>query len=839
MKKLFLISFLGICFLQLNAQVVINEISASNLNQYVDNHSDYGDWIELYNIDTFAVDLSGYYLSDDSLNNIKWQFPSGTSITAKGFLRIWASGRNESDTSHYHTNFKLKQTKNSPEYVVFSNPQGIISDFVQLIQKTQLGHSYGRTTDGTSSWSVFKTPTLAASNNTATPYLRYSDRPDFDLAAGFYPSAITVSISSTDTGSVIRYTTNGNLPLSNSPVYSGPISITSTTILKAIAINNDPAILPSFIEFATYFIDVNHTLPVVSISGSQLTNLANGSGNLLPKGTLEYFDLNKTRKANTYGEFNKHGQDSWVLSQRSLDFISRDEMGYNHSIEEKLFNTSDRTNFQRIILRAAGDDNYPADHKAENAGSAHLRDAFIHNLALMGRLELDVRRGTKIIVYLNGQYWGVYDFRENPDEHDFTDYYYGQDKFHLQYIETWGNTWAEYGGQQAIDDWNSFYNTVMSLDMTNPLNWQYVDERLEVKSLVDYVCVNMFTVCSDWLNWNTAWWRGLDSTGAHLKWGYILWDNDATFGHYINYTGIPDTSPDANPCDPEGLSGSSDPEGHIALLNKLRENPDFNQYYIARQLDLWNTVFSCDNMLAQLDSTAAVIDPEMAQHSTRWAGTYAEWQSNVQALRNFIIQRCTDIANGYGPCYSLTGPYNLTIDATPANAGQVVLNSLLIDQFPWSGNYFGGMETILRAQPDTGNTFINWTDNTHPFTPNANSANVKISLTGPDTVVAHFQFPLRISEPTSPLPSVKAFPTLTKDEISIVFDLPDDAPVSINLFNSLGEEIPAGKMPYSVFQKGKYLTKVSLSGNSLPQGIYLIEFKTGEFRECIKIVYTP
>ena len=44
--------------------------------------------------------------------------------------------------------------------------------------------------------------------------------------------------------------------------------------------------------------------------------------------------------------------------------------------------------------------------------------------------------------------------------------------------------------------------------------------------------------------------RGYDPDGGALTWRYILWDNDATFGHYINYTGIPDDSPDADPCDP-------------------------------------------------------------------------------------------------------------------------------------------------------------------------------------------------------------------------------------------------------------------------------------------------
>ena len=67
-----------------------------------------------------------------------------------------------------------------------------------------------------------------------------------------------------------------------------------------------------------------------------------------------------------------------------------------------------------VILRAAGDDNFPADYNPDNAGSAHVRDAYVHMLAKKGGMDLDVRNAEKVIVYLNGQYWGVYDIRKIP-----------------------------------------------------------------------------------------------------------------------------------------------------------------------------------------------------------------------------------------------------------------------------------------------------------------------------------------------------------------------------------------------------------------------------------------
>lgn len=100
-------------------------------------------------------------------------------------------------------------------------------------------------------------------------------------------------------------------------------------------------------------------------------------------------------------------------------------------------------------------------------------------------------------------------------------------------------------------------------------------------------------------------------------------DLDATFAYYINYTGIPDTSATALPCNPEviDLTGWWDPQPqrHINILNKLKnESPIFRQFYVTRQADLFKTVFSCDNMLSYLDSIIATIGPEMPSHIARW-----------------------------------------------------------------------------------------------------------------------------------------------------------------------------------------------------------------------------
>lgn len=835
-RLLFLLTAIAGTSFMLPAQIVINEFSCSNLSQYADNYGKYEDWIELYNSSASPISMAGYYLSDDSLDNTKWEIPVGVTIPANGFVCFWADGRGEVSGGQYHTNFKLTQTKTTNEYIVLANPSAVTIDKVEIKQETQLGHSYGRTTNGAASWSIFTSPTHNTSNNASTPYVDYASRPDVTVPAGFYAASFSVTITTTEPSSSIHYTTDGSEPSLSSPLYSTPVTISATTVLKATTFSTNPTILPSFVTYNTYFINVSHSIPVVSVSGYQLNTLANGDNTLTPFGCFEYFDTNNVRQAKTYGEFNSHGQDSWANSQRSIDFVSRDEMGYNKAIKEKLFVYSDRNEFQRVILRAAGDDNYPADHNPSNAGSAHVRDAFIHNLAKSGDLHLDMRLGSKCVMYLNGQYWGVYDLRENPDDHDYTEYYYGQDKYNIQYILTWGSTWAQYGGNQALTDWNDLYTFITTQDMSVPANYQYVTERYDEKSLVDYVLVNMFSVCSDWLNWNTGWWRGLDSTGTHLKWGYILWDNDATFGHYINYTGIPNTDYDADPCDPEGLVGSSDPEGHIQVLEHLRENAEFNEYYISRQIDLWNTVFSCENMLAQLDSTVAVIDPEMTAHAARWSGTYSEWQNNVQQLRTYITNRCPALTSGFMGCYSLTGPYSLTLNTDVAGAGSIKMNSVTINQLPWTGTYFGNINNNLEVLPAFGYEFDNWTANSNTLLPLVTDPIVSVNLISDDTITAHFTW-TSIVEENIELPQIVAMPSVFNDKTIIRFSLPTEQNVSMRLFSLSGSETVSVFEPVRM-GSGEYTTSIDFASNGFQPGIYILHFTAGSTILSIKLVYT-
>ena len=716
-------------FSSVRGQVVINEYCAANVNLNADNFGENSDWVELYNAGGAPVNLAGYWMSD-KLNNIqKWQVPA-INLNPGQRILIWCSGRNIT-TPPYHTNFGLQQSEGN-DHIILADPSGTIVDSTN-VRRCFRNHSRGRSGDGGATWGVFTTPTPNAANGTT---VSYANKPDMSIPGGIYAGPINVTLSTQDPSLTIRYTTNGSTPTAASTLYTGPIAINATTVLRAGAFSTNPAVIPGFVETHTYFIGVNHTIPIVSLWGDQpLNQLFNGTQNE-PDCGMEYFSSTGTLFEKTYGNANKHGNDSWAYQQRGIDYIVRDKFGYASEIDHQLFAIKNRGKFDRVIFKPGANDNYPF------ANGAHVRDAYVHTLSLLGGLDLDVRTSESVVMYKNGQYWGVYEIREKSDDKDYIKHYYNIDEPNIQYLKTWGGTWSDYGGPQAQTDWNALRQFIQNNNMGNPANFAQVDAQLNWRSLVDYFCINSYTVATDWLNWNTAWWRGINTpaNNPRSKWSYALWDMDATFGHYINYTGVPDTGPNADPCNAEALPNPGG-QGHTQILTKLiNENDMVYQYYVSRYIDLGNTIFSCQTMIAVLDSMLGVFAPEMPGQIARWGGSLATYNTRVQQLRNFIEQRCVAIENGLVDCYDVEGPYPTVFTVNPIGAGTLQVNSLFPTNYPFSGTYYGNIDIITNAFANTGWVFSHWetVNGTSDINPDTLTPNAITRISAPDTIIAHF-----------------------------------------------------------------------------------------------------
>lgn len=114
---------------------------------------------------------------------------------------------------------------------------------------------------------VFHAFLLATSSQAATP--------TFSPAGGTYTSAQTVSISDATAGAAIFYTTDGSTPGTSSTPYTGPITVSSTKTIKAIAMASGCSI--SAVASATYTINAPADFQV-SVNPTTLTIVAGQSG---------------------------------------------------------------------------------------------------------------------------------------------------------------------------------------------------------------------------------------------------------------------------------------------------------------------------------------------------------------------------------------------------------------------------------------------------------------------------------------------------------------------------------------------------------------------------------
>jgi len=710
----------------MTAQVLINEYSCSNRSSLADNFGEFEDWIELRNSTASALNITGYYLSDDVSQPMKWQIPNGVVIPANGYILFFASGRDLIAGTSYHTGFKFSQSEYSEE-VVCSDPSGNILDSV-TIRPAQVGHSRGRLSTGPVAWGVFSNPTPGVANGAG--FYDYVPKPVFSLNAGFFGSAQSVSLSSPFASVNIRYTTDGSEPLITSTLYSGALNISTTTIVRARCFSTDPNFLGSFIETNTYFINVSHTLPVVSVGSADYQNLFNN--NLFEiVSSIEFFDRNQIQRFESYGEVDPHGNDSWAYPQKGIDFVVRDQYGYDEEIDHRIFETKPRQRFQRIMFKAGASDNYPFGPPM----GCHLRDMFIQTLAQKANMNVDLRSAESCVLYINGQYWGLYEIREKVNDPDYTDFYHNQEEEDLDFLSFWGGLNIRYGSDA---DWIDLYNYVMSNSMTVQANYQNVSARLDISNVIDYMIINTFSVNSDWINWNTMWWRG---TGTpNVRWRYALWDMDNTFNLGQNFSGWPTTGYQANPCDLDNVFQNVGPQmGHLDIFGRLMQNDDFKAQYVNRWSELLNTYLDCSFVQSHLDSIVNVITPEMPAQIARWGGSMAGWQSNLAFLRNEIDGRCSVINQGIVDCYQVDGPHRISFHVDPPASGFITFNNQTFTSYPDTGMYFGGINGTLNAAAAPGYQFWYWEVFHHTLTPDSSNASTGFLIDTIDSVVAHFQ----------------------------------------------------------------------------------------------------
>ncbi|MCB2154837.1 CotH kinase family protein [bacterium] len=220
------------------SSLVVTEFMASNADTLADGNGDHSDWIEIHNPTAAAIDLDGLYLTDNADNLTKWQFPAvaNPTIAAGGYYVVIASG-NAADVEVYvdgagylHTTFKLS-SDGEDCLLVDSDGTTVISGFVGYPEQGA-DISYGIGSGGNTGF--FGTPTPDAANGVAGNGFVADTK--FDIRRGFFTEPFEVQITCSTPGSTIKYTLDASSPSeTNGTEYTGPVQITGTTTLRAMA----------------------------------------------------------------------------------------------------------------------------------------------------------------------------------------------------------------------------------------------------------------------------------------------------------------------------------------------------------------------------------------------------------------------------------------------------------------------------------------------------------------------------------------------------------------------------------------------------------------------------
>jgi hypothetical protein len=665
-----------------SGQIYINEFLASNstINQDPD-FNEYSDWIELYNAGSSSVNLNGYYLTDNIDNPDKWKISQDAVISAKGFILLWTDGQNIG----LHTSFKISA---SGEEI------GLYSPSLKLLDSVSFGAqnndiSFGRSPNGTANWRYFLKPTPNASNNT-TPYKGITyNVPEYSVNGGLYNAGQSVELW-TDLGGTIRYTIDGTDPTSGSTLYTVPIQIDTTTIIRSRIFK--PYEIPGPIVTNSYFINEGfeaRNLPVVSIATNP-ENFWDPVKGIYVKRTykpnwevpinIELFENNGSDRAafNELAGTKVNGLYSWKLPQKMLGIYFKNQYG-SSSLAYHLFFEKDRTSFKDFALRASGND----------WSNTMFRDALVQG-SCNYNMDIDIMAFRASVLYVNGQYMGINNMREKVDE----DYIVGNhnlEKGTIDMIEF--EDTVEAGDINAYNEFKALY----SKDLSIQSNYDAVAAVMDIENFTDYVITEVYS--GNWsIDHNVMAWKPKGSG----KWKWILMDLDRDF--------------DLNRIESISFYLGQ----NVWPFSALYANPGYKQYFNKRLADHLYTTFNPIRMLKRIDYHQKLIEAEIPNHIARWLGTtaidgygtpmpsVAYWYSEVDKLRTYANDRPTFLFTDLASNYGLSQAATLSLTISPANGGSFLFNDLKIPDPTWSGLYPQNLTAIIKAVSKPGYIFKGW-----------------------------------------------------------------------------------------------------------------------------------
>lgn len=734
-----------------NAKVSFNEVCSKNTS-YPSSDGNFYDWIELYNNDRNEADISGWGLSDKESEPYRYVFPDGTRIPANGRLLVYC----DSDAAATNSRIAPFGLSASGETLILTDKSGNAANtltFGALASDT----SYGQYPDGSGEfYNLSCTPDKA---NSAPQGSAAVHVPVFSQDSGYYDSSFALTLQA-DEGCTIYYTTDGSLPTTESEKYTGPITIedmseTPNRLSKRTDITPDGAEAPrenvdkgAVIRAVSVDSNGNISEPVTKTYFTGKTNsgyykqmkvvsLVTDPDNLFDNEKGIYC-LGKVFEENRNGgrrnsweylaNYSMKGKEwerpaSFTLFENGEKILEQNvgiriKGNYSRSLPQKSFNIYTRQEYgaaefdydffsgkavkakngkaikkyDGIVLRNGGNDNT----------AAFFRDSI--NQSLITDRAFAYQATTECIVFLDGEFWGIYQLMEKTDD-SYISEHYGVKKSDVAIIK---NDELEEGTENDLRDWEELCSGVAD----GRVSYEEFCNKVDVQGFIDYFASQVYWSNADWPQRNVIAWRSdaIDETNPYAdgKWRMVLFDTESGQGLY----GSEDKSFSAD-C----YRRLRQTDGQLAkMFNGLMNNEEFRLRYSRTLMDLANYNFTPDRTKAVIEGYKNSYKQQVADtfarfHSGSMSGANAErrFENEIATVTDFYAKRYSYAERTTRSAMKLSSePHKLSI-VNPSDCGSIDLNTLKLgDISQWSGYYHSDYEITLSANPKEGNTFSHW-----------------------------------------------------------------------------------------------------------------------------------
>lgn len=487
----------------------------------------------------------------------------------------------------------------------------------------------------------------------------------FSVPGGFYDDVFPVAL--TCNAGIIHYTTNGNTPTTHDPVYQEPLILDESLYSRSdiYTIQNCPennwykpksvqhciVIRAAVFDAAgnrvsevatnTYLIQSlgcdTHRLPVLSLCADSLDlfDYENGimipgahfnpsnpdwSGNYYQTGrewerpaNVEFYEKDN-RGINQRAGLRTQGATGRSFLQKGLKIYARKEYGEKR-FNYRFFEDAETSSFKRLKLK-------PFEGSWQSIG---CQDYICGRMAQS--LNIECLASRPMVLFLNGEYWGIYFLQEKPDEHYLEDHF-DANPDQVNIIKGWSGECE----QGSNDGFFELYHWIEENDLSIDENYQYVASKIDIRNFIDYQIFEIFTVNRDWPANNVRCWQ--ESNGP-LRW--IFYDGDACLTS-MKFDALANATYDGDDSYPSNRVSS-------LFLRKLLQNTDFKTGFLDRFNQLLSSAFNYNTTKTFFDEAYTAIADEIPNQSKRFNNPSCTlvWKNKMNNINNFLEKRVDDV----------------------------------------------------------------------------------------------------------------------------------------------------------------------------------------------------